>query len=77
MCIRDRLNTKIRQATGTPFMRKIQKNDGLWDMTDVRAFIEDFEDSFNAHYNPHCRPGCYLRDIPWSIKSGLNEDIDA
>lgn len=71
------LNTKVRQATGVPFMRKIQKNDGLWDMTDVRAFIEDFEDSFNAHYNPHYRPGCYLRDIPWSIKSGLNEYIDA
>lgn len=71
------LNTKVRQATGSPFMRKIQKNDGLWDMDDVRAFIEDFEDAFNENYNPNCRPGCYLRDIPWAMKSGLSDDIGA
>lgn len=71
------LNAKVRRTTGTPFMRKVLKIDGLWDMNDVRAFIDDFESTFNEHYNPDCRPNCYLRDIPWMLKAGINDIADA
>lgn len=62
------MNSKYREETHETFMRKIKKEDGLWDLQDTRDFFQEFEETFDRHYNPKNIPGQGFRDIAWPSK---------
>lgn len=62
------LNSHMREINGKYFvLKKLNKEDGLYDFRDVKEVFDAFENQFNQHHNPENIPGRNFADTNWKF----------